>query len=323
MPRNRLIGSKQAEFTPNDGGAAIVLHRNVTSGTHTLKPRLAIHEYLKRDGAEVEWMGNSPNRYTYSLVFVGSDWRAQYVAVAARLQTQPKGILVDPVFGRVKVACEGIDGASWDVGQATNAITVPIAFTSDEVDPQSFQAEQTASVNVKASDITDAIDDFETQVAALRNTGFQPSAATVTSLALVSSTGAAYAEAASDASNDNIADPSLDTKLSAVEASTSATITMLEAEGTDLPNAELFPVVNGCEQVYARCLELSDAVSAARPVVISYTVPGDTGIIALCARLYGSQADDQIEQVLVLNRIPNPALIPGGTVLRLPSPTNV
>ena len=43
-------------------------------------------------------------------------------------------------------------------------------------------------------------------------------------------------------------------------------------------------------------------------------------IIMLTAR---SQADDQIEQVLVLNRITNPALIPNGTVLRIPTPTNV
>jgi len=321
MLTNRLAGSNTTEFTIDGMSSAIQLHYYMQTVTDTVKPRLAIHEYLKRDGAEVEWMGNSPNTYRFTLVFVGPNWKTQYNAFAALLNGNPKGVLVHPVFGRQRVACQGIDSASIDINAATNCVTVPISFITDDIDAQ-LEGEQSKSASEKESDVTTALDEFLAAVAVLRGLGVSPSAATVAAISSVSTTAAAYAAAAAAASNDNIPNPALGTLLSAVEAATSLAIAGIETDTADYPNASAFPAISGCEQVYANCLELADAVDAARPVVIDYTVPGDTGLIAMCARLYGAQADDQIEQVLVLNRIANPALIPGGTVLKIPTPTN-
>lgn len=315
MPTNRLIGSKVATFSPDDGGEAIELHGNIASGTQTVKPRIAVHEYLKRDGAEIEFMGNSPNKFTYTLEFVGSDWRAQYLAIVSRVQKQPKGVLIDPVVGRVKVACEGFDGANFNLGQAGNAYTAPISFISDEVDPESFATEKTNSVNVRVSDVTDAIATFQLAAAP-----FTTAAAQVLALA---TSAASYADAAASSSNNNAPDASLDTRLGTVAADTEAATAAIEADPANVRAADAFDAVSAAEQVHSGCLLVAEAIDSARPVVIAYTVPADTGIIALCARLYGTRADDQIEQVLVLNRIPNPALILSGTVLRVPTPTNV
>lgn len=72
------------------------------------------------------------------------------------------------------------------------------------------------------------------------------------------------------------------------------------------------------------CYTLSDAVAAAQPPVISYTVPFDGNLIVLAQHVI-EQANANVDAtsyasaILGLNRISNPALIPSGTILNIPS----
>jgi prophage DNA circulation protein len=67
------------------------------------------------------------------------------------------------------------------------------------------------------------------------------------------------------------------------------------------------------------CLTLSDALQAARPPVILFTVPAMTDVITLAQQRYRRDALQYASQILAMNRIPNPAAIPAGTQLFIPS----
>ena len=79
------------------------------------------------------------------------------------------------------------------------------------------------------------------------------------------------------------------------------------------------------EETIAACLVVDAAVRAARPPTVEVTVPGLTDLLHFCV---GFMHDRQINtrdpltfasEVMGLNRITNPAAIPSGTILLVPS----
>jgi hypothetical protein len=75
----------------------------------------------------------------------------------------------------------------------------------------------------------------------------------------------------------------------------------------------------GVEDTVASCIVLSDALAASRPPVIAYRVPAVIDLLTLCQLRYKKNAAARAQDILSLNRISNPAAIPSGTVLRIPS----
>lgn len=324
MPTNRLVGSKVCEFRPDDGGAPIALHGNMQTVTDTLRTRLAVHEFLKVDGALVEVMGKSPNNYKLLLHYVGPNWRRDYQNLAARLDKTPKGVLIHPVFGELRVACQGIEGGAVDVAQAVDAITVPISFIDDSVDTN-VQSDTSVSVSQKKSTLDDAIKAF-TDAAAPYAAPFGETFGGVsiaTLIAAVATTATTYGEAASAASDGNESDPALQTQLEAVGASCDLSIGAIEASAVNDGNADAYDAVAAAMQVYASALELKASIDAARPPVVTYTVGSDTNILALASILYGSQAAARIDEILLLNPNLDAYNIRAGTQLRLTTPTLV
>lgn len=322
MPRNRLTGSKVAEFRPDDGGAPIELHRWMQTVQDRIVPRLAVHEFLKVDGAEIEYMGRSPNVYRFALTFVDTDavettageWRALYNNLVARLDRQTKGILIHPVFGQIRVACQGIDGSAIDIAQSVNSIQVPIAFIDDNIDTKRDPA-GLPSVSLRVSDVTDAIEAFETNAAP-----FLSAATLVTALA---TSAAAYATAAQAASDDNAEDVALATQLGTVADDTTAAIEAIETDPANEAAADAYAAVAAAEWVHAACIEVDEALRDARPPLIEYVVGADTNILALASILYGPDAQNRIDEILLLNPGLNPYQIPSGTALSLSTPTLV
>jgi prophage DNA circulation protein len=81
--------------------------------------------------------------------------------------------------------------------------------------------------------------------------------------------------------------------------------------------------VGAIDEATASCLALSDALAAARPPTIEYIVPSLTDVIDLAQLLRSESASARtvlafVTDILSLNRIPNPAAIPPGTVLLVP-----
>lgn len=320
MARNRLAGSRIAEFLPDDGGAPIALHRYLGTIQDTLKPRLAVHEFLKVDGAEIEWMGNSPDTYRFTIAFVGADgailgtgseWLDLYRALDARLKRSPKGLLTHPVFGSVRVACQGLDNTSIDVAQAVDSITIPISFISDEIDTR--RTGEAPTVSLRVSDIAEAVASLAEYAA--------PFASAATAIAALVSSATTLGEAAAASSQDSTADEALDTKLGTVRDNCETAIAALEADPANEDPADTYQAVSQCEIVHALCVEVVEAYRDSKPPLSEYTVPGDLDVLALASLLYGPDAQARVEELLALNRIPNPYRIPAGTVLTISSPT--
>src|SRR6516165_5440145 len=85
---------------------------NLVSWNDAIRIRLAVHVYLKRDGAEIEPMGAEPGRFSMRLCFLGANWAKQYRAFVASIRQDPKGQMVHPLLGTLRVACEGIADAA-------------------------------------------------------------------------------------------------------------------------------------------------------------------------------------------------------------------
>jgi hypothetical protein len=73
------------------------------------------------------------------------------------------------------------------------------------------------------------------------------------------------------------------------------------------------------DETLAACIALSDAIKAASPPIIEYVVPVRMDLLKLCQQRYKQDAARHAQEIMTINRIPNPAAIPAGTVLKIPS----
>lgn len=108
-----------------------------------------------------------------------------------------------------------------------------------------------------------------------------------------------------------------DTLLGAVQAAAAESTAILIANSPSPAGAA--EAVGNVEETAAACLLLGEAVIAARPPVIVYTVPELMNLVVLTQRRYGKNAAARADDIIGLNHIANPAAIPAGTRLRIPS----
>lgn len=315
MPPNRLVGSHVAEFWPdNDHGEPIALHKYLQTSQDQLKPRIAVHEFLKVDGGEVELMGNAPNTYRFLINYVGGDWRDRYFNLVARLQRSPKGLLVHPVFSGIKVAWSGIEGASIDVATGTNAVSIPITFVEDAIDTN-----RTAGQD---NDFAAFLDELFAAIASIAVTS-SPFSSAATAVALLTTTSAELGRALIAANTGATDAPGIDRQLADVGSACNEAIAALEADPANVAAADAQPSVTDCERIYAASIDAVAAYRASKPPLVDYTVAVDTDVLTLASLLYGPDASARVEEILSLNRIANPYRITAGTVLTLSSPTLV
>lgn len=283
------------------------LHGQLTGFSDSHKPRNAVHEFLKRDGAQVEYMGRGPRRFKFNLVFLGKKFRAEYKRFIASMDADPYGTLVHPLLGQVRAIYDGAD-ASVDIPRELDTITMPVSFLENDVDVklEAAQAER-QSVSEKEQAVT------------TQTTAFTSALAIFTSAEAIGTTYVAralsYASAAATAARESTPDPSLSVKLDDVRIYCQSVIVEILADD-EAEGAAHFDAISNAEMVYSACLELDEAASALRPPILEYAVQGQISMAALLGRLYGKDALSRLDEFLTLNRIANPAAIPSGTVVR-------
>lgn len=296
------------------------------SWSEDLAQRFAGHEYLKRDGAEQEDMGASAGRFQFRCVFLGPTWAKQYRALVKSMRDAPTGQLVHPIFGNIQVACLGISSAGVNPQQARDLIEFTLTFSENALDI-SLAAEQAEGAATKKAAADDRSADFSAAIAvlveaapAITALATTATVSPVTAAAALTTATSSYCEAALAASLSLVPDVSLGAQLAAVASSTEAMILSLTAApGTD---ASKYDALASAEELYSAVLELDEAVAALRPTLIEFTVPGLTSLAALSARLYGAaDAQSRMDEMLTLNRIPNPGALPGGATLLISAPT--
>jgi hypothetical protein len=89
--------------------------------------------------------------------------------------------------------------------------------------------------------------------------------------------------------------------------------------GSGATPADMAIAVSSVEETIAACQVLKESLEAARPPVITVIVPSLTDIISFAMGYYTENQLARASEILTLNRIPNPAAILAGTVLRIPS----
>lgn len=273
--------------------------------------RLARHSYLKRSGAEQEPMGAEAGRFTMRLSFVGPAFATQYRALVASIRQDPLGLLVHPLLGQLRVACTGISDAACEPGRARNAIDVTVGFEEDALDA-AFVTDASDSPLAAAGRIASATARFKAASARF------PRAATQAA-SLVSST-STFSTAAQAAAAGAV-DVSLLMKLAAVGIATDAAVEALLGDPL-ARRAAAFAAVSRAVEIYGACVQLDRVVAASRPPIIEHRVDGPVNLFVLAARLYGAaQARARAQEILAINRIPDPAFIPPGFRLRIARPT--
>ena len=315
----------------------LALEGALVSWNDVLNIRFARHAYLKRDGAEQEPMGAEPIRFTMRLALMGASWAANYRALVASIRQEPRGLLVHPLLGNLRVACTGISDASAEPGRAKRLLEVTLGFEEDALDtaivsetykePASAAARVAKAEKKFQAEVAPTSSGLGKVLAALTTANIVARAAVLAtasaiarvSAALITST-SAYRIAAQAVASGAL-DPSLAAKLSACGLATDAAVEALLAY--PLPaGATAQPAVSAAVELYAACVGLDRAVAATRPPIIEYRLTGTTNLFVLAARLYpGQDATLRAQDLLALNRITTPLSIPAGTVLRLPRPT--
>lgn len=91
---------------------------------------------------------------------------------------------------------------------------------------------------------------------------------------------------------------------------------LIAGQATPAGSADAY---GAADEQLASCMLLDDAVRAARPTAIYFTMPELTELVTFCQRRYKKNAQARAADIMSLNRIPNPAAIKAGTVLLIPS----
>lgn len=322
---NLLIGSHIASFKDID------LHKNIQTITDQRGPRLVVHNFPYRDGGKVETLGSKPNRTTWTLIFNGADWVDQIRRVEASIANDPSGILIHPIYGQMRVVCEGFPSSVVNVPEALNSVSVTLSFVEDvanlgfaeTIGIASLQATAEQAVfDAQAKGVAKTKPKNLGQILALVGLGLGGQGPVLAILAAINK----FTTAASNvidslftvAITDNI-DPSIPAKMIATGTALAELEVIYQSEFFTLQStAQNYDAIVAAEVAYSACLDLQDAVSLQTSGYFSYVVPGPTSIAVLAGYFYGQGALSFIDQILGINRIPDPTNIPTGTVLTLP-----
>ena len=307
-------------FTPIGSSSSLNLMGNLISWNDSFHMRLALHQYLKTDGAEVEPMGAAPAKFSMKICFMGPDWAKQYLQLVGTIRQEPRGTIAHPIFGNINVGCEGIREAQVTPGQMLDTIEIGISFVEDQLNRRiAFEniltpAQQGGKISTLLATLTGVLSKISGAIAL---------ASTLGTLATE------FVAACIVVSQSNTPDPSLDTKLAGVNTASDATRTAILAGSsaaaatspTAPTDAASFVALSTVEQIRSTCIAMNQALAASRPALIYYVVQAQTNVATLAAMLYGSDGMNKISELLLLNRISNAHKITAGTVLHVSSPT--
>lgn len=279
----------------------------------TRKPRLAVHEFLKRDGAQIEYMGRAPHVVKMNLVFMGAQWRDKFLLLASEVDKDPFGTLSHPALGSMEVCCQGFENATMNAEAGADMYIVPTSFIENNVDIK-LQSKVISFDNSQA---------FENHSSTLLNLIAKLSAGyvAISNFVLKAINAIATLKDLNDAGRIGFFVPQ---ELLAVKQYADVARAAVEEDVRDEFNKRMEDAKKF--DLYALIALLEDDInqemaklSAKRKNYIKYTVPTQVSVGALSASFYGADAKNRIEEILANNpgKIPNPAAISPGTVLNM------
>lgn len=306
MPKNIIPGAEVFTFRTRTLHGALQRLGSVDELDH------ARHRLLKRNGAIIEPMGWKEGTYQATCVFVGEAFRAEVEQIRREIREDSAGVLVHPLYGRVRCRCVKITG-DLDVPTAANSATLTLDFVEDEIDAKQTA---TASQGVAAKAAQLELDALDLVIFAATFVG------SVSSLESLQASAETFAANALAAVSTETLSGILATQLGDVQAKADDAMDALRADDAVEDDVDRFDAISQCEMVYASALDLADAVAEARPAAEEYTVPGPTSAFSLLQQFYGRAALDRLDEFLNNNPdVTTPHLIPTGTVVTMAART--
>lgn len=281
------------------------------------KPRIAFHEYLKRDGGTAEYMGRSPHVTRLNLVYIGPNWRKDLLVLQSSIDDYPIGTLTHAFYGSMNVACLGVEESKVNLDDGINAVLVPISFRESNLDQRLTRPETQQGPAYKQGQVT-IYTSLLSKAAALY-------LAASAAVSVFNQLAQAYAVAATNTTlSTGGPDPTLDKQLANVVIAAKTARDAIRSDPAATDDVQTYSAITSIELALDACNQIADAVKQVRPVLSPWQVPATTPLLSIAQFFYGKDAATRMDEIRANNigKIPNPAAVQGGTML-LMAPSTV
>ncbi len=261
-------------------------------------------EFPNKPGAFVQGRARNARRTTVMAIFIEDDYPDTLNNLLAKLENggEPKEF-IHPVWGTTKAACERFT-VTHDVEDAADSATIQIDFvehTEESAGPKAVKNTTPARANAVRSAVTDVL---------VALSAFEAATEVQNNEYVLEVTGAI--NAASDVADSLEADGE---NLSALEVQAQAnaalsTVAVAVDAGADYDTPEAFDLGAAVLVLSAAISDMANELINAKPPLQTFTVGAATNLLSLVHALYGDS--ERADEVLQLNNIPDPSLIPAG-----------
>lgn len=281
-------------------GDLLELHGQLLNMSRSAKAGLVEKSVMRRAGALHQRVGSPPQRCEYRVLLAGPDCRDKYRKILAVMADEPEGRLTDPRLGDFPAVLDDV-GDQEAPENEIDAIYCTLKFieTGLRAAPKPAPAAKAQAAAATAA-TTQAFTALSSD-ATLRQLG-----------ATYAAQAAGYQVAIQAAETGLGLLPDVDASLLAMSVT---------AEQLQRNPAASQDVRRSAAVALAYALTARNRYLAGKPPLVQVTLRSTEGITALCQRLYGSRALDNLDTIRRLNRIRRPYGIVAGTVLLVPDPT--
>lgn len=289
----------------------IQLMQNLKTWSDKISFRNAVHEFLNRDGASVEYNGRKPATFTFAVYFSGPNWRIQYNNLIAKWSQSSKTQCVHPLLGPINVAVDEIEATSTPA-TGRNLLEATIRVTEDRLDLQLAREQEP-----RPSELAQQAVSLSTQAADDIATKYQLALGTARKYV---SAVASYTALAQAAQLDPIAALELRSNLSLVVTASEAVLADLLSDPTAVDQCDVMDEVDAIILAHSACIELYDALNGEGVFPEQVKITGAQSLIQWCAARYGGPAAERYAEIIErMNYIPDVGWLQPNTVLLAPA----
>lgn len=255
--------------------------------------RLAEHSYPYRSGSDFEDLGRKARSTRLRVVFLGEDYLGDLGAFLQAADAGRTGLFQHPLMGSWQAKCRTYP-VHHEHG-ARDMATLEVEFVEDGTNtalPDLFSVSQgqadveeaaVASLAANQSLLDKAIAGVEDAVASARAFAAEATAAV-----------------------QNAVD-----RVNQIRAKVNSLIQAMR----DLTDIQRWPLTRALRRLVHSAAKLAKAVESLAPPLVFHTVGASSSVSMIAHALYGDAS--RAQQLLSLNRIANPYLVPAGTRLRV------
>lgn len=285
-----LPGSYRAAFNGVD------FNRYYSDVRDQFGPRFVAHVIPHRRGAKQEELGQVPVKSTFRLNFAGPSWRQSAAAVLDPMVKNPRGPLMHPIFGLLRMVLTAPVDTEFDPTHKGGLLSATLVFAEDTL-TNDFAV--TRGPTALAQDVSDSCATADTAAAAWAKEVLARARPTLLALAELRTTTAvnavsAYTAAARAFSNAaleqiqlGILSPEIDLQLRQLPVLCQTAEAVLRQVGET--QASFYDVVSSMEAALQASSDLNHALRATFPPPTTIRVPGRMSLHRLVDLRYANR----------------------------------